>query len=400
MAVNLFHSNYQQFTTVAGNTSTRPVLAILVALLIVIAGCSTNQPTAPPTTVTHTETPEQTTVSTTTTPTTTTTITTTATTVPETSTVSNSTRNWSSELVNLTPEKKANISDTIHSLYSKVNESNRRQVTADAAQEICSMPKIDKSALSNASKADREFRRIYHGAKVWNSHFSSKIDPARVEAGIDVARKAGKYAPVVGNYNRLNDAACNYSTDDPESRREFYLSTTAFGIELALIQNSVFWRGASAATRTLSHTAPYKMVQSVFGDAAYGFVMSETYWLIHGSLLAADDFALDHANEMNMTWNQSQINTTDIKSQINSTHRLVQNVSLEGTISNVTRLANKTSMQEIVGCAEEIAPEAGEDAKKLPGILFDLQLSESEWDRLSNSTKSSIESCLLDNSTK
>lgn len=361
------------------------LIAIFIGLLVVMAGCTTTQP-APVPVAPAEENPTPTTVRATQT-------------THSATTVVTSTQNNNStvELENLTSEKREEINDTLHGLYDKVNESNRQEVTTEAANKICEFGSINVT-LAKVSGGDRELRRIYHGSRVWNEYFSSRIDPEKIDQGIKVARKAGKYAPIAGSYNRMHEAACAYSPNDTASQREFYIAATAFGIEMALIQNSVFWRGASTATRTLSHTAPYKMVQSVFGDSAYGFMMSETYWVIHGSLLSVDDFIIEHSNEMNVSWDEENVNLTEIKSRINTTH--LQNVSVGDAIPDFSDLRNETSLKEIANCAKKVVQEEGANVAKLGGMLWDGKLKSEEWKELPNSTKDSIRDCVLDNSTK
>lgn len=326
------------------------ISAVIVVLLVVPAGCSSTsfqQPTRESsTTSANTDTP-----STTPNPT------------PTPSTLaanSSSNRAVSTHqygnlsIYNATDDKLQRVNRTMRNFFHKLpgNKSERLDEIEKVTRRTCNnLTKIDTSVFDNASKAKRELYRVYHAAETINEHYNSRINPTSVQSVISISGEVAKYATVAGAYNEWHEASCAFNRSDPETVEDYYIATAALGFEIAMMQNQIYYKTAFKVTRKASHTRTFRTIQSVFGDDALRIVMSESYWLVHGSLNGLTSFIRDEAQERNLTISNASADREKIRARLEKAY----NTSIDPGERLAEAFAD-SSTEEKIHCSKTVLP--------------------------------------------
>jgi hypothetical protein len=264
--------------------------------MLVLAGCSTSSQQSSPQTERSTPIPTPTATST---PAPTTTVT-------STNETSNPVEYGDVTYYNATESEIQAVNETMANFFEELpeNETERMDVVASTARESCGYGTINETMFASASFAHERGQQLYHVSRLMQNNFNSRINPSRIRTAAQTSAKIGQYTTIVGTYNEYHEAACAFNRNDPETVEDYYLASAALGFELLMFQYGMYYKTAFKANRALSHHRTYRVVQSTFGDKALGLMMSGSYWLVHGSLHAAPDFAQNQADEMNLTISQ------------------------------------------------------------------------------------------------
>lgn len=331
--------------------SRRGVLALSVALMILVAGCSSGasnsdpDPETPADTVTPTR--ERTTQETT-------------------SRGENHTGPVSLE--NASREKKRAVNDSLRSFYGGLTamESRPDEVAATAAQRSCStLPKINRSFLTSPGETQERARVLSHAAGVLNSNYDNvHVSPAKLRTVADGAGTLAKYTTLIGPWNAYREASCAFDRDKPETVEDYYIATGALVFELAMMQNQVYYKTGFKAVNVASHNRAYRRIQTEFGDEVFGLSMSVSHWAARGSLESAFAFVREKAIAMNVSVDDSASNVSRLTNQFAPSLGSEWEQAM-GESSNVTELVET--------CYDEVDAEGSESGGWLDeaGDAFD-----------------------------
>lgn len=274
------------------------------------------------------------------------------------------------DVSDLTANESATVNRTVRSFYRQLpeNKSERLALTAEIARKSCQRGKIDASAFKSSSELKRQTYRLYHTADALDTHFNRNIDPEDLKTVIRGADRIGKYAPILGSYNRYINASCNFDRDRPETVQDYYIASASLGVEVAMVQSGVAYRVSSKVTRVASHSRAFRTVQTRFGDDALSILMSETHWAARQRLAGVNEFVVEQYDQYNLT-RQGALNETRIRelsSRIPDTAQSVQNQTAEyvnSTLENTTidertqnvteQVLNNTTVDEQITNATE-----------------------------------------------
>jgi len=375
--------------------------AVILAVLVVLAGCSTtgDKPQSPmqeeAETEVVTEAPEQTSSQSTI------------------STQKPPTQEINGVIYyNMTPRKTENVRSVMSGFYSRLpeNQSDRLNITSSVAETTCERSaKIDLTALNASSESKRQLYRVKHAAKSMSA-FNDKIKPSKIDTAISTASTAAQYTTVAGSYNEYYEAACAFDRDNPETVEDFYIASAALGVELAMMQYGVYYKVSSKTVRVASHTRTFRMVQAKFGDDALRIFMSEAHWAIRGQVNGVNRFIAEQAKKSNLDLNSSELNQSAFRKRLNRTERLSENGTIETGINHTKDVVNKTSDSLIKLFEESSVDEKVECLSKLDGSLFGYvsnlvkevangeNVTREDLQKLSDKNKDKLRSCLKKNS--
>lgn len=269
----------------------RRFLTVGVVLMLILAGCSTasQQPGSQP------EQPVQTTIPTPTP--------TSATPTTPTKQAEKSVEYSQVTYYNATETEIQAINETMAHFFEDLPENRleRTAIVAKMAKESCNARTVNKTLFASASFTHERGQQLYHVARLMRNNYNSRINPTRIRKVAQRSAEIGKYTTIVGTYNKYHEASCAFDRDNPETIEDYYLASAALGFELLMFQYGMYYKTAFKANRVLSHHRTYRVVQATFGDDALGLMMSGSYWLVHGTLQAAPNFARNQADEMDIT---------------------------------------------------------------------------------------------------
>lgn len=113
---------------------------------------------------------------------------------------------------------------------------------SNSATSIGSLPLITSSGIQSFEQYKELADTMNDGAKILNAGFEHQI-PFLEDTleGYDKASKIiVKYAPLIGSYNDMVNAARNVDVSNPDSATCFYIQTGIFSLELTLISTAVY----------------------------------------------------------------------------------------------------------------------------------------------------------------
>lgn len=327
-------------------------------------------------------------------------------------------------LENLTISKFETIESTAKNIHYKLrdlNHSERLNVTQAVAQRSCSLPAFNSSIADQASDTRRDSfqaKHLYEVASAYSTHFNADINPEEIRSRVDKVGVVGQFAPVVGSYNNYREKACAFDAGDPDTVRDFYIASAGLGMEFALIQQQVYYKASFKAVQKASHTDPFKMVQSQFGDDALSLMMSEAHWFARGHLSGAKTFTVQKFQQMNLS--APSVNMESIQStldrKINQTKvfldRGFEEVVSTASDSEITQClqehvseGNESSQPEeedsdgLLGKVGDSIVGVGESGLEIAEKLISGELSVAELrDSLDDTTQTEVEGCLSDSS--
>lgn len=290
------------------------------------------------------------------------------------------------ELQNMSSVKKEEIGKIAKNFYKEMprNKSERLEVTAEIANNVCSdLEKIDKDAFSAASDTKRQAYRIKHAAQIIEENFNREISPEKIERVISGAGEVGRFVTVVGPYNKFVEDSCQLEKGKPETVEDFYVSSASLGLELALVQYGIYYKGASEVTRMASHSRTFRMVQTKLGDDALGAVMSETHWAVRNTFQGANQFSSQFMRE----------NGLEGEIKINETKARAKAIDKYDLATNKTQNALKDiDLEEKISCLKESAN--WRIADKVTDILSDMNVEENEVQNLPPAVQEDFTKCL------
>lgn len=330
-------------------------------------------------------------------------------------------------LENLTTSKFESIESTARNIHYKLrnlNHSERLNVTQAVAQRSCSLPAFNSSIADQASTVREESFRakhLYEVASAYSRHFNADINPEEIRSRVDKVGVVGQFAPVVGSYNNYREKACAFDADDPDTVQDFYIASAGLGMEFALIQQQVYYKTSFKAVQKASHTAPFKMVQSQFGDDALSLMMSEAHWFARGHLSGAKTFTVQKFQQMNLS--APSVDMESIQSTLDkkiSRTKVFLDRGFEEVVSTASDSEITQCLQEHVSEGNESSQPEEDDSDGLLGKVGDVgdsivgvgesgleiaeklisgDLSVAELrESLDDTTQTEVEGCLSDSS--
>ncbi|QSW97648.1 hypothetical protein [Haloterrigena alkaliphila] len=218
----------------------------------------------------------------------------------------------------LTRSERKQIEDMVGGFYDDLpeNTSERRDLFLDTADEHCAFEenyssRVNTSALEeNGSDMGDTVRRMHYGAQIGNE-FDSQVP---VEPFADIRSETGdvtKYAPLLGSYNQMSEAACAASEDRTDAAiQDYQFATLMFGVDAMLISTGAFYQPAFAGTRFTANKASqlglYRL-RYVCGDRCWALAMSEVHVTLRGSMVSGTSNLLRQAEEMDADLNREDL---------------------------------------------------------------------------------------------
>lgn len=295
----------------------QPILAVLIALLVVTAGCSTSQVDKPDQdgeVILFNE---------------------------ETATASSTPTATPREQVNVTlrnasPRKLHEINQTIQAYYLDLaSNQSARQIAARSAHQTCTkFSPVNQSLFTDPSNVQSRTRMLSHMADVVNAHSEKQyVSPRQLRSIADKAGVVAKYTTMIGPWNQYHEASCNFNRSQPETVEDYYIATGALLVELSLMQYQVYYKASFKTVQSASHTPAFRLIQSKFGNQVFGLAESISHWTARNGFESAPKVLREKAESGNLslaTFNFTQANTT-----LNSSLSEAGNVN-----SNLTRMAS------------------------------------------------------------
>lgn len=280
--------------------------SILLALLIVLAGCSTTQlPQNPKQKMSEDQTPTSTSTSTSTTLS------------ASTAQLKEKGMSLQESGAGLSPKERREVQHLIMNFYVKLeNDSRRRQTLIDAAKETCSVDNrlngVSLTEIENGTKqANRMARRMEGAVEIINENFNEELPTKRFSRLRQGVSDASKYAPLLGSYNRLNNAACAAAEKQTDRAiRNYQIAALVFGVDALLVYQSAFYRPAFSATGYLTNRANmvgfYKL-RYLCGNRCYALAMSELHWTLRASFATMVSTTVDTSAEMGLDLSKKDV---------------------------------------------------------------------------------------------
>lgn len=294
---------------------------------------------------------------------------------------------------NLSREESRRLNESMSHFFERLprNQTERTIVAAGVAQNTCrDLAQIDPTIFTTTSSIDRQTYRLSHAARTLNTEYTDAVQPAGVERVLDASGDIAKYTTVVGAYNEFYKAACAFDRTNPETVKQFYLSSAALGFELMMMQYGAYYQVSSKATRVASHTSTFRAVQTTVGDDALRILMSETHWLVRGSINGAGVYVSQTATGLDIDLNETTVNNSIIEKHLETVH----NTEIKDDLEEVV---GESGFDRTVTCLQQEAEEGGAlgtIARKLPRILADQKVESRELTFLSSRQKERLKSCL------
>lgn len=160
-----------------------------------------------------------------------------------------------------------------------------------------------------------------------------------------------------------------------------------------MMQNQIYYKTAFKVTRKASHTRTFRTIQSVFGDDALRIVMSESYWLVHGSLNGLTSFIRDEAQERNLTISNASADREKIRARLEKAY----NTSIDPGERLAEAFAD-SSTEEKIHCSKTVITENYENRfealNTIRRVVEDGAVSISEVTKLSDEIQLGLIDCL------
>lgn len=259
------------------------------------------------------------------------------------------------------------IKETVESVASSLpkNTSERREKIELIASEICDL-ETSNFVEEGVKKGDSIYRDTYqakHTASVLNDYMNAGLNIKLIEKHMKGLRKttskADKYAPVIGSYNRLNNSSCSIVSGEKGAYKDFYLASTFFATDMAMLQYGVGYKLSFAGTRYAANRIGVTKMINICGKSCTSFLMSNGHHSIRGSLGVSIDYIQNKAIESKIL-NKDYIDYDIINESIGSTKNMTDN--LEECI-NKSESENSKNQDEDTGIFNNVKSEF-EDKKE------------------------------------
>ncbi|AEH39281.1 hypothetical protein Halxa_0027 (plasmid) [Halopiger xanaduensis SH-6] len=253
----------------------------------------------------------------------------------------------------LNSSERERVKDLVVGFYNDLpeNESERRDLLLDTADKHCAFEenytsRVNKSALEeNGSDMDNAVRRAHYGAQIANE-FNGQVP---VEPFADIRSGTGdvtKYAPLVGSYNQMSEAACNASEERTDAAiQDYQFATLMFGVDAALISTGAFYRPAFVGTRFTANKASqvglYRL-RYMCGDRCWALAMSEVHVTYRTSMATMTSNLLRQAGEMGTKLSREDLEVvaaeydTDVEQMLNEVNASTASEALESAAADLT----------------------------------------------------------------
>ena len=278
--------------------SRQPILAALISLLVVTAGCATSGVHTP-------QQDEQIQV------------------FEEESPTATSTPTQSSQesqinvtFHNASDQKLNEINQTLQSFsLDLVSNQSAKRVAARSANQTCmNFAPVNKSLFTDPSAVQRRSRMLSHAADVVNSYSEKQyVSPRRLRSVADNAGTIAKYTTMVGPWNQYYEASCSFNRTRPETVEDYYIATSGLLLELAFMQYQVYYKASFETVRVASHTRTFRLIQSKFGNQVLGLTQSVSHLTARNGLESAPKVLREKAQKGNLSlasFNVTQFNST------------------------------------------------------------------------------------------
>ncbi len=231
------------------------------------------------------------------------------------------------------------------------NESERRDLFLETADEHCGFEenyssRVNTSALEeNGSDMGDTVRRAHYGAQIANE-FNGQVP---VEPFEDIRSGTGdvtKYAPLLGSYNQMSEAACAASEERTDAAiQDYQFATLMFGVDAALISTGAFYQPAFVGTRLTANKASqlglYRL-RYMCGDRCWALAMSEVHVTMRASMVTGTSNLLRQAEEMGtkLDWEDLEAiadeHDTDVDSMLEDVDSSVASDALDTVADDAT----------------------------------------------------------------
>ena len=263
------------------------------------------------------------------------------------------------------------------------NESKRRAMLLESAQKLCEKDRkfeneLNKSMLNEGGDATGDaVRRADYAAQIANGFNSDvPVDPlGDIEDGTS---EVTKYAPLIGSYNQMSDAACAASEMQTkgaaseeqveEAIQEYQIATVMFGVDAMLISTGAFYQPAFVSTRFAANKASqlglYRL-RYVCGNQCWALAMSEVHVWVRGSMLTGTSALLRQAGEMGANLTQEDLEAvadahgTDVDRMLED----VNSSTVSDVLDSVPDDVNASAVSDTLDSAENLTEcrDAGDD---------------------------------------
>jgi len=255
-------------------------IPVLVAFMVVLAGCATDLPSnndrAPVAPVAPVDTGEDDTENTDT--------------RPETGTEQGLEAEVEQAIDNISSvqppeEAKAHLHTTLTNLYTDLpkDKAEREEEIQSFATAVCREqdPIPYEEELEGSGDFHEYTYTITYASLALNEQFNTGLNTNKIEGQMSQARgvtaPVSKYDPVIGSYNQFHDAACAYEPGDPDSEEALYMATAGLTAELIFMQHDVFYKASFAATGTAANQLSLMKIYHACGPRCYQLTLSQIH---------------------------------------------------------------------------------------------------------------------------
>jgi len=196
------------------------------------------------------------------------------------------------------------------------NSSERRNLFLESAQKLCEYNqnfenKVDASSLeAGGQETENAIRRAHYAAQIVNE-FNEDVPLKPLESVRSDTGDITRFAPLLGSYNQMSDAACLAAQEETDEAIEKYqIAVVMFGVDATLISAGAFYQPAFAGTRFAANRASelgmYRL-RYVCGDRCWALAMSEVHVALRGSMQTVSSNVLRKAGEMGIEIDQDDL---------------------------------------------------------------------------------------------
>lgn len=212
-------------------------------------------------------------------------------------------------------EAQAHLRTTLTNLYTNLpkDKAEREEEIQGFATAVCR--EQDPIPYEEEVEGSGDFHEytytVTYASLALNEQFNTELNTNKIESRMAQARgvtaPVSKYAPVVGSYNRFHNAACAYEPGDPDSEEALYIATAGLTAELIFMQHGVFYKASFAATGTAANQLSLMKIYHACGPRCYQLTLSQIHWGLRGSLAQAGGYIAETSTKYGIEISQDEI---------------------------------------------------------------------------------------------